>query len=78
MLHQRVDKIGTAVDQDVLTRLLFQLGYFFYDTLRVFNQVGIVPLRLFQGRRNNVFGEAVDSVSKFTRPGGPGGYKNFI
>ena len=29
MLHQRVDKLATAVDQDVLTRLLLQLGDIF-------------------------------------------------
>ena len=31
MLHQRVYKIATAEDQDALTGLLLQLGYFFRD-----------------------------------------------
>jgi hypothetical protein len=33
MLHQRVYEITTACDQNVLTGLLFQLGYFFRDIL---------------------------------------------
>jgi hypothetical protein len=46
MLHQRLDKITTAKDQNVLTRLLLQLGYFLGNI--PFDQA-CIPLNLLQG-----------------------------
>jgi hypothetical protein len=46
MLHQGVDKIATAVDQEVLAGLLLQFGYFIGDI--IFDQ-RCISLGLFQG-----------------------------
>ncbi len=77
--HQRVYKIGASSDQDVLTGLLHQPGYFLRDIL--FDQDRIVPLEgLFQTRRNDVLGEVVHPVGKviITSPGWSGSSETLI
>src|SRR6266511_1942727 len=61
VLHQGADKLATAVDQQVLTGLLLQLGDLFCDV--AFQRRG-VPLELVQCPRRHELGQAVHAVGK--------------
>src|SRR5258708_30369253 len=62
MLPQRMDQIGAATEQNVLTGLLLEPGDFFWYVRP--DQRGMAPISFFPARRNNILADAIHPIGK--------------